>query len=123
RPPLRPLRCRNRLPLPLGGRFPEDRLDRLLRRHRLHRHPRPWHPLRLAQTRAGLALMPTRWWTGPELGEAAERLVPGSVAKVSPVAAYLHPERLRETMEALRTDAQTDFIHLTNLCGVDFWDH
>jgi NADH-quinone oxidoreductase subunit C len=67
--------------------------------------------------------MPTRWWTGHEAGEAAERLVPGSVAKVSDVAVYLRPELLRQTMEALRTDAQTDFIHLTNLCGVDYWDH
>ncbi|MCC6419905.1 MAG: NADH-quinone oxidoreductase subunit C [Gemmataceae bacterium] len=65
----------------------------------------------------------TRWWTGGELAAAAERLVPGSVAKADAVAAYLKPEALRETMAALRTDAETDFIHLTNLCGVDYWDH
>lgn len=65
----------------------------------------------------------TRQWTGYEVAEAAERLVPGSVAKADTVAAYLKPEHLRATMEALRTDPATDFIHLTNLCGVDFWDH
>jgi NADH:ubiquinone oxidoreductase subunit C len=28
-----------------------------------------------------------------------------------------------ETLEALRTDPETDLVHLTNLCGVDWWDH
>lgn len=65
----------------------------------------------------------TREWSGEETAAAAERLVPGSVAKATPAACYLKPETLRETMEALRTDAETDFVHLTNLCGVDYWDH
>jgi NADH-quinone oxidoreductase subunit C len=67
--------------------------------------------------------MPTRWLTGHEVAAAAERLVPGSVQKSTDVACYLKPEKLRETAEALRTDAETDFIHLTDLCGVDYWDH
>jgi NADH-quinone oxidoreductase subunit C len=65
----------------------------------------------------------TREWTGPETAAAAERLVPGSVAKTTPSACYLRAEKLVETMEALRTDSEADFVHLTNLCGVDFWDH
>ena len=67
--------------------------------------------------------MPTRWWTGHEMAEAAERLVPGSVAKSTDAACYLHVEKMLETMEALRVDPETDFLHLTNTCGVDFWDH
>jgi NADH-quinone oxidoreductase subunit C len=65
----------------------------------------------------------TAWWTGEQVASAAERLVPGSVARADTVACYLKPETLVQTMEALRTDADTDFVHLTNLCGVDFWDH
>jgi NADH-quinone oxidoreductase subunit C len=67
--------------------------------------------------------MPTRWWTGLEVAEVAERLVPGSVAKANVVACYFHVEKMCEAMEALRIDPETDFRHLTNLCGVDFWDH
>jgi NADH-quinone oxidoreductase subunit C len=67
--------------------------------------------------------MPTRRWTGEEMADAAELLVPGSVAKHDRVAAYLKPESLVQTMEALRLGAGTDFVHLTNLCGVDYWDH
>jgi len=65
----------------------------------------------------------TREWSGEETAAAAERLVPGSVAKTTPGACYLRPEKLVETMEALRTAGDTDFVHLTNLCGVDYWDH
>jgi NADH-quinone oxidoreductase subunit C len=67
--------------------------------------------------------MPTRWWTGQEVAASAERLVPGSVASSTDVACYLHAEKLCETLEALRTAPETNFIHLTNLCAVDFWDH
>ena len=67
--------------------------------------------------------MPTRWWTGHEVAEAAERLVPGSVAKADDVACYFHVEKMLEAMEALRIGPETDFRHLTNTCGVDFWDH
>ncbi|MBI2764973.1 MAG: NADH-quinone oxidoreductase subunit C [Chloroflexi bacterium] len=67
--------------------------------------------------------MATRVWPGSETAAAAERLVPGSVAKSTPVACYLKPEKLVETMAALRTDPESDFVHLTDLCGVDFWDH
>ncbi len=67
--------------------------------------------------------MPTREWTGDEVAAAAERLVPGSVARTTAGACYLKPEKLVETMEALRSSSETDFVHLTNLCGVDYWDH
>jgi len=65
----------------------------------------------------------TRAWSGAELADAAERLVPGSADRAEGVACYLKPEKLVETMEALRTNPDTDFVHLTMLCGVDFWDH
>lgn len=53
----------------------------------------------------------------------AEAAVPGSVAKTTSVACYLKPESVVQTMEALRTSPESDLVHLTNLCGVDFWDH
>lgn len=65
----------------------------------------------------------TRELTGAEVAAHAERVVPGSVAKVSATACYLKPEKLVETMAALRADREADFVHLTNLCGVDWWDH
>jgi len=65
----------------------------------------------------------TRYWGGAEAAEHAERLVPGSVDRHTAVACYLKPETLRDTMEALRTDPETDFVHLTDLCAVDYWDH
>lgn len=65
----------------------------------------------------------TRYWSGAEAAEHAERLVAGSVDRHTSVACYLKPESLRDTMEALRTDPETDFVHLTDLCAVDFWDH
>ena len=61
--------------------------------------------------------------TGPELAAHAERLVSGSVARTTGVACYLKPESLVETMRALHNDAETNFVYLANLCGVDFWDH
>ncbi len=67
--------------------------------------------------------MATRWLTGQETAAEAERLVPGSVAKATDVACYLKPETFVETLSALRSDSETDLVHLTNLCGVDFWDH
>jgi len=67
--------------------------------------------------------MATRELTGAEVAAWAEELVPGSVAKTTPNACYLKPETLVETMEALRTAPAADLVHLTNLCGVDFWDH
>ena len=65
----------------------------------------------------------TRELTGPEVAALAEAVVPGSVARTTPIACYLKPETLVQTMEALRTGADSDLIHLTNLCGVDYWDH
>ncbi len=65
----------------------------------------------------------TRELVGEELAAHAERLAPGSVAKTTATACYLRPERAIEAFQALRRDSQTDLIHLTNLCGVDFWDH
>lgn len=64
----------------------------------------------------------TREWTGEELAAAAERLVPGSVERVTPNACYLKPETLVQTFTALRDDPETDFKYLANLCGVDYWD-
>lgn len=66
--------------------------------------------------------MATRWLTGHELAEAAEQLVPGSVSRSTDAACYLHADRLVETMTALRDDPETDFAHLTNLCGADYWE-
>ncbi|MGE5596881.1 MAG: NADH-quinone oxidoreductase subunit C [Hyphomicrobiales bacterium] len=66
--------------------------------------------------------MGTRYWTGEELAAAAERLVPGSVARFEAGCCYLKPEHLVETMSALRTDPETDFVYLANLCGADYWD-
>ena len=65
----------------------------------------------------------TRELTGAEVGAMAEALVPGSVARTTAMACYLKPETLVETMHALRTGPDSDLIHLTNLCGVDYWDH
>jgi NADH-quinone oxidoreductase subunit C len=70
-----------------------------------------------------MAVARMRWWTGEEVAAVAERLVPGSVAKSTTVACFLKPEHVVQTMEALRTDPETDFVHLTNLCGVDYWTH
>lgn len=67
--------------------------------------------------------MGTRELTGPEVAAWAEAAVPGSVAKTTEVACYLKPESVVQTMEALRTSPESDLVHLTNLCGVDFWDH
>ena len=63
----------------------------------------------------------TREWTGAEAAEAAERLVPGSVDKTTATACYLKPEKLVETLTALRDDPEANLVHLTNLCGVDWW--
>ena len=65
----------------------------------------------------------TRELTGAEVASMCEALVPGSVAKTTAMACYLKPETLVETMHALRTGPDSDLIHLTNLCGVDYWDH
>ncbi len=65
----------------------------------------------------------TREWTGSQVAAAAERLVPGSVDHATPAACFLKRERLIETMEALRSDPEADFVYLANLCGVDWWDH
>lgn len=67
--------------------------------------------------------MATHFLTGEEMAAAAERLVPGSVDRYVDDACYLKPETLVETMTALRDDPETDLVYLTNLCGVDFWDH
>jgi NADH-quinone oxidoreductase subunit C len=60
--------------------------------------------------------------TGDEIAGHAERLVAGSVERTTPGACYFKPERVLEIFEALRTDRDSDFVHLTNLCGVDYWD-
>ncbi|MFN8508669.1 MAG: NADH-quinone oxidoreductase subunit C [Dehalococcoidia bacterium] len=65
----------------------------------------------------------TREWSGHDVAAALEAAVPGAVAKADDVACYLKPEKTVEAMQALRTGADTDFVHLTNLCGVDYWDH
>ena len=65
----------------------------------------------------------TRELTGPEVAAMAEALVPGSVDRTTAGACFLKPATLVETMHALRTGAESDLIHLTNLCGVDYWDH
>jgi NADH/F420H2 dehydrogenase subunit C len=68
-----------------------------------------------------VALM-TRWWTGQDVAEAVEATVPGAVARTTDVACYLEPSKLLEAMTSLRDGAGTDFVHLTSLCGVDYWD-
>ena len=65
----------------------------------------------------------TRELSGPEVAALAEAAVPGSVAKTTETACYLKPEHLVQTLEALKTSPEADLVHLTNLCGVDFWDH
>lgn len=64
----------------------------------------------------------TRQLTGLEIAEAAERLVPGSVARADVVACYFNPSHWVEAATALRDDPDTDLVSLTNLCGVDYWD-
>ena len=65
----------------------------------------------------------TRELSGPEAAALAEAVVPGSVAKTTDTACYLKPEHLVETLEALKQAPDADLVHLTNTCGVDFWDH
>jgi len=65
----------------------------------------------------------TRELTGPEAAALAEALVPGSVDRTTATACYLKPDRLVETLRALRDDPEANLVHLTNLCGVDYWDH
>lgn len=65
----------------------------------------------------------TRELTGAEVAAWAEELVPGSVERTDGYACYLKPEALVTAMEALRTSPKSDLVHLTNLCGVDYWDH
>ena len=64
----------------------------------------------------------TRWWTGAELTAVVERLAPGAVARTTASACVLKPDRALEAFRLLRDDPETDFVHLTNLCGVDLWD-
>jgi len=65
----------------------------------------------------------TRELTGPEAAALAESVVPGSVERTTDAACYLKPEHLVATLDALRTSPDADLVHLTNLCGVDYWDH
>ena len=67
--------------------------------------------------------MATRWLTGHETAEMAERCLPGSVARATEVACYLNAGSLVESARALRGDGEADFVHLTNLCAVDYWSH
>jgi NADH-quinone oxidoreductase subunit C len=64
----------------------------------------------------------TKWLSGAEAGEAAERLVPGSVARTTESACYLKPGTAVEAFTRLRDDPGSDLVQLTNLCGVDYWD-
>ena len=65
----------------------------------------------------------TREITGPELASWAEQAIPGSVDRYTPTTCYLKLESLRATLQALRLSPDSDLVHLTNLCGVDYWDH
>lgn len=76
----------------------------------------------MAEARAGVEAV-THQLTGAEAAALAEAAVPGSVAKTTETACYLKPEHLVATFEALKTSPDADLVHLTNTCGVDFWDH
>ena len=65
----------------------------------------------------------TRELSGPEIAALAEAVVPGSVDRTTDFACYLKPEHLVATLEALKNSPEADLVHLTNTCGVDFWDH
>lgn len=65
----------------------------------------------------------TRELTGPEAAALAEAVVPGSVDKTTETACYLKAEHLVATFQALKESPDADLVHLTNLCGVDYWDH
>ncbi|MES4791587.1 MAG: NADH-quinone oxidoreductase subunit C [Chloroflexota bacterium] len=73
----------------------------------------------MAQTRTGVAPV-TLELTGPEAAALVEAVSPGAVARTTDTACYLKPDRL---VEALRDDPTANLVHLTNLCGVDYWDH
>ncbi len=76
----------------------------------------------MEEARLGVAAV-TRELSGPEAAQLAEAAVGGSVARTTGAACYLKPEHLVETLEALKANPETDLVHLTNLCGVDYWDH
>lgn len=65
----------------------------------------------------------TRELTGPELAVWAEAAIPGSVARTTATACYLKPEHLRDVITVLHDSPEANLVHLTNLCGVDYWDH
>lgn len=65
----------------------------------------------------------TRELSGPEAAALAEAVVPGSVEKTTDTACYLKADQLVATLDALKSSPDADLVHLTNLCGVDFWDH
>ena len=67
--------------------------------------------------------MATRWLSGHEVAAAAERLVAGSVARADDTACYLAAGSLLAACRALHDDAEMNFVHLTNLCAVDYWSH
>lgn len=64
----------------------------------------------------------TRWLDGKELAREIEERIPGAVVRSDEIACYVSPEKLVEVALALRDGPSTDFKHLTNLCGVDYWD-
>lgn len=64
-----------------------------------------------------------RWLTGHEIAAGLDAAVPGSVEAADEVACFIKPESLLEACTVLRGHEEFDFAHLTNLCGVDFWDH
>jgi NADH-quinone oxidoreductase subunit C len=65
----------------------------------------------------------TRELLGAELAAWAEAAIPGSVARTTANACYLKPEHSRDVIAALRGSPEANLVHLTNLCGVDYWDH
>jgi len=76
----------------------------------------------MEETRTGVAAV-TRELSGPEAAALAESAVPGSVARTTDTACYLKPGHLVAALDALKNSREADLVHLTNLCGVDFWDH
>ena len=66
--------------------------------------------------------MATHWLSGQELAELTERIAPGSVERSTDVACYLKPQSLVETMQAVRSSDESDFVYLANLCAADYWE-
>lgn len=63
----------------------------------------------------------TREWSGEDSKQTIERLVPGAVTRTTRTACYVDAPQIAEVLTALRDDPESDLVHLTNLCGVDYW--